>query len=57
MPRAISEYPTPELRQVRFVRATPSVAVELHQPVAPGEVRTIAGRVLGETHVDMGQSR
>ena len=57
MPRAISEYPTPELRQVRFVRATPPVAVELHQPVAPGEVRTIAGRVLGETHVDMGQSR
>ncbi len=48
---------TPEVRAACYVRATRPVTVELHQPVGPGEVRTITGRVLGETHVDMGQSR
>ena len=52
MPRATSEYPTPELRETRFVRATRPVTVELHQPVAFGEVRTTTGRVLGEMRVN-----
>jgi len=52
MSRATPDYTTPELRATRYVRATPPVAVEMHQPVAPGEVRTIAGRVLGEMHAD-----
>lgn len=43
---------TPELRATRYVRATRPITVELHQPVAPGEVRTIAGRVLGEMRVN-----
>jgi len=57
MPRATQDYTTPVVRVTRFVRATTPVAVTLRQPVASGEVRTITGRVLGETHVDMGQSR
>ena len=43
---------TPEPRETRYIRATTPVAVELHQPVAPGQVRTIPGRLLGETRVD-----
>jgi len=52
MPRATKDSTTPELREARYVRATRPVTVELHQPVASGEVRTITGRVLGEMHVD-----
>ena len=52
MPRATHEPSTPELRATRYIRATPPVAVELRQPVAPGEVRSITGRVLGEMYVD-----
>ncbi len=52
MPRATHEPITPEPRAAHYVRATTPVAVELHQPVAPGQVRTITGSVLGETRVD-----
>ena len=52
MPRATSDSTTPEVRAACYVRATRPVTVELHQPVGPGEVRTITGRVLGEMQVD-----
>jgi len=52
MPRATYNPTTPELRETHYVRATTPVAVTLHQPVAPGQVRTIAGRVLGEMRVN-----
>ena len=43
---------TPELRETHYVRATTPVAVTLHRAVAPGEVRAIPGRVLGEMRVN-----
>ncbi len=43
---------TPEPRETRYIRATTPVAVELHQPVAPGQVRAITGRVFGEMRVN-----
>ena len=52
MTRAIPDFTTPKPRETQYVRATTPVTVELHQPIAPGEVRTIAGRVLGAMHVD-----
>ncbi len=52
MSRATYNHTTPALRATRYVRATRPITVELHQPVAPGEVRAITGRVLGETRVD-----
>lgn len=52
MPRAISDFTTPALRETRYIRAITPVTVELRQPVAPGQVRTIAGRVLGEMRVN-----
>jgi len=52
MPGATIGHTTPELRETRYVRTTSTLTVELHQPVAPGKVRTIAGRVLGEMQVD-----
>ncbi len=52
MPRATPENTTPEPRETRYIRATTPVAVELHQPVAPGQVRTIMGRLLGEMRVN-----
>ena len=43
---------TPEPRAAYYVRATQFLTVTLHQPVAPGQVRTIPGRVLGEMRVN-----
>lgn len=43
---------TLELRVTRYVRATPPIAVTLHMPAAPGQVRIITGRMLGAAHVD-----
>ncbi len=52
MPRATSEYPTPELREVAFVRAIPPTPVTFNQPLRRGRYRAIFGRLLGETQFD-----
>ena len=52
MPRATYNHTTVEMRATRYVRATTPITVTLHQPVAPGQVRTIAVRVLGEKRVN-----
>ncbi len=52
MPRATYNHTTPEPRAAHYVRATTPVAVTLHTPAAPGEVRIITGRMLGAAHVD-----
>ncbi len=43
---------TPELREVRFVRAVPPTPITWHQPLRGGRFRAISGRLLGETQFD-----
>ncbi len=43
---------TPELREVRFVRAIPPTPITFNQPLRHGRYRAISGRLLGETQFD-----
>ena len=43
---------TPELREVRFVRAIPPTPITFNQPLRHGRYRAISGRLLGETRFD-----
>ncbi len=52
MPRATHEPITPELREVRFVRAVPPTPISFRQPLRGGRYRAISGRLLGETQFD-----
>ncbi len=52
MSRATREPTTPELREVRFVRAIPPTPITFNQPLRGGRYRAISGRLLGETHFD-----
>ncbi len=52
MPRTTSENTTPELREVRFVRAIPPTPIIFNQPLRDGRYRAISGRLLGETQFD-----
>jgi len=52
MPRATHEPTTPELREVRFVRAVSPTAITFNQPLRHGRYRAISGRLLGETQFD-----
>ncbi len=52
MPRAIYNHTTPELPEVRFVRANPPTPITFRQPLRGGRYRAISGRLLGETRFD-----
>jgi len=52
MSRATHEPTTPELREVRFVRAVPPTPITFNQPLRGGRYRAIFGRLLGETQFD-----
>ncbi len=52
MPRATYNHITPELREVRFVRANPPTPITFNQPLRGGRHRAISGRLLGETQFD-----
>ncbi len=52
MPRATYNHTTPELREVRFVRAVPPTPITFNQPLRGGRYRAISGRLLGEMRVN-----